>query len=203
MKTEPRPCSSVEAVARALSIVGKGGQYVLGTGDYRPRVVQGQLIDTPWTEHDSGMVGCDCAGFAISWCYKLRRHRPGYNSGPWATVTDDMNNNSVLEDAEHTQDLAEIVTTPAPGVLLIYPTITLPDHPGMRWIGHVGIVTSVRRCSEWDNATPDYSLLDVAQCMGPNGRRPGVVSTDGAIWSHHDSLWGKPEHRTRMARMLP
>ena len=197
--TAPRPCSSSEAVARALSIVGKGGQYVLGTGDYRPTAQH----DEPWTTRD-GMTGSDCAGFAISWAYKLVRHRPGFNRGAWATVADDLNCNSAIEDAQHNQELFEIVSTPAPGVLLAYPTFTLKGHDGqpLRFIGHVGIVTSVRRCTEWDHDHPRYDLLDVAQCCGPNGRRPAVIATDGSLWRHHDEAWPKPEHRTWMLRAL-
>lgn len=195
--TGPRPCSADEAVARALSLVGKGGQYILGTGDWRP--TSPTAPDVPWTTRD-GQVGSDCAGFAISWCYKLPRHRPGYNHGPWATVEDDLNSNSALEDAQHGRELFELVTTPAPGVLLLYPTFRLQGHT---FIGHVGIVTSVKRCAEWDFDHPPYRLLDVAQCKGPNGRKPAVVATDGSLWEHHDSLWPKGQRRTWMVRALP
>jgi hypothetical protein len=182
-------------------MIAKGGVYELGTGDYRPRVIDGRLIDVPWTEN-GGPLGSDCAGFAISWCYKLRRHRPGFNVGAWSSVSDDLNCNSAIEDADHEGDLFERVTTPAPGVLLVYPTIRLVGHPNP-WIGHVAIVTSVVRCREWDNERPDYSLLDVAQCCGPNGRGPAVIASDGSIWNHHDHTWPKPEHRTVMLRVKP
>jgi hypothetical protein len=40
------------------------------------------------------------------------------------------------------------------------------------------------------------------QCRGPNGKRPGIVATDGSIWDHHDALWPKPEHRSVLLRMV-
>jgi hypothetical protein len=140
----------------------------------------------------------DCFGFAVCEVYGIKRHRVGFNTGPWATVSDDLNSNSAIEDADHHGELFERVFTPAPGVLLAYPTIRLTGHT---WIGHIAIVTSVSRCLEWDHDHPWYSLLDVVQCSGPNGRKPGIVSTDGAIWDHHDAQW--PKSRTVMLRVLP
>jgi len=191
----PRPCSATEAVLRALSIVGKGGQYILGTGDYAPT----PRADLPWTER-AGQIGSDCAGFAISWCYRLPRHRPGFNVGPWSSVVDDINCNSAIEDADHAGDLFERVYTPFPGALLMYPTFHIAGVPAP-FIGHVVIVTSVARCSEWDTANPDYGLLDVAECHGPNGHTPGVVASTGAGFQRHAKTWPKPEHTTRMLRV--
>ena len=192
-----RSCSAAEAVKRALSLVGAPGQYLLGTGGYRPTAE----IDLPWTELD-GQLGSDCAGFAVSWCYKLARHRPGFNAGAWATVSDDLNCNSAIEDADHRHELFERVYTPFPGALIMYPTIRLKGYP-LPWIGHVKIVTGVSRCSTWDAAAPDWSLLDTAECCGPNGRRPAVVLGTGAGMNTHDRNWPKPEHRTVMLRALP
>lgn len=194
-----RPCSAAEAVERALSLVGKGGQYVLGTGDH---VGEGL---PPWTTRD-GVSGSDCAGFAMCWAYKLRRHRKGFNVGSWATVSDDLNCNSAIEDARHERDLFELVTgAPQPGDLVTYPTFKLVGIDGQTrtFIGHVGIVTSVTRVLEWDPATPQYELLDVVQCKGPNGRKPAVVATDGSLWAHHDTVWPKPQHRTVLLRVRP
>jgi hypothetical protein len=200
MQRSPRPCTASEAVARALSMVGSGGQYELGTGDYRA----GAADDRPWTSSHSGAVGADCAGFALSWCYKLPRHRPGLNVGPWSTVADDLNCNSAIEDADHQQDLFVRATGSIQvGDLIAYPTITLPDHPGQEWIGHVAIVVGVARAAAFDLARPDYSLLDVAQCCGPNGRAPAVIASDGSIWNQHDHQWPKPQHRTVILRARP
>ncbi len=204
--TGPRPCNATEAVLRAKTIVGKGGQYVLGTGDFRPiAAVYGNgtatgTVDLPWTEGDGGMVGSDCCGFAITWCYKLRRHRPGFNKGSWASVTDDINCNSAIEDADHAGELFERIKRPELGALLVYPTFMLR---GARFIGHVVIVTGVSRCLEWDEAAPNYGLLDVAECHGPNGHAPGVVASTGAGFTRHAALWPKPEHTTVMLRVKP
>jgi hypothetical protein len=187
------PCSASEAVIRALSLVGNGGQYILGTGDY---LGEGK---PPWTYRDK-MLGSDCAGFAICWAYKLKRHRPGFNRGKWSTVSDDINCNSALEDAQHKQELFVLADRPEPGVLLVYPTFTVS---GKRFIGHVGIVTGLSRVAEWDPLRPQYELLDVAQCRGPNERKPAVVKTDGSLWSHHDAVWPKLQHRTWMIKARP
>src|SRR5215831_17450620 len=101
-------------------MVGNGGQYELGTGGYRP----GAADDKPWTTAGSGAVGSDCAGFAISWCYKLPRHRAGFNAGAWASVADDLNCNSAIEDADHKMELFVRATGAVqPGDLIAYPTI--------------------------------------------------------------------------------
>ena len=186
------PCTATEAVQRALSLVNNGGCYWLGTGDYRPH----GTVDLPWTTNNGG-TGSDCCGFAITWCYKLVRHRPGFNVGSWSSCSDDINCNSAIEDAEHAGELFEIADRPQPGDLLTYPTIHLHGH---EFVGHVGMIVGASRCLEWDPTTPQYHLLDVAQCKGPNGRAPAVVRTDGSVWGHHDGLWPKPEHRTRVLR---
>jgi len=195
-----RPCSPDEAITRALSIVGHGGSYQLGTGDYAPRLG----LDLPWTDrqddHGNVVTGSDCAGFAICWAYKLHRHRPSFNAGSWASVESDINCNSAIEDADHNRELFERIDRPEPGCLLTYPSFRIN---GIQFIGHVVIVTSVRRCLEWDPALPDYGLLDTAECHGPNGHTPGVVASTGAGFAGHDKVWPKPEHRTIMLRVRP
>jgi hypothetical protein len=189
--------------------------YVLGTGDYRPTVISGKLVDFPWTWRE-GRQGSDCAGFAICWAYMLVRHRPGYANGrvpdefrDQSDVDDDINCNSLLEDALTTEDLCEIVETgiPQPGDLLVYPSLrlTLKDGSLFKTIGHVGIVIGNARVvgNAWNWTDPPYHLLDVAQCKGPNGRAPGVIATDGSIWEAHDDKWPKPAHRSRVVRMKP
>lgn len=204
--TEPRPVSAIEAVARALSLVNKPGAYQLGTGDYRPTVIGGHRIDRPWTERASDhAIGCDCAGFAISWCYKLQRHRPGFNKGAttFGDVEDDLNVNSVLSDATSSApDLFAIVRgAPRPGDLLCYPTFKLAGVP-LPFIGHVGVVTGTARAVDWDPAALRYDLLDVAQCAGPDGRSPAVIATDGSHWRQRAHDWPKPEHTVYLLRAL-
>lgn len=187
-------------------MVGRGGAYQYGTGDYRPRVIGGQLIDVPWTEreHDHA-IGSDCAGFAISWCYKLQRHRVGYCRGATSfdDVEDDINVNSALADATSSApDLFTIaVGLPRPGDLLCYPTFRLPG-VSLPFIGHVGICTSASRVTSWDPASPRYDHLDVAQCCGPDGRAPAVLATDGSHWSHWATTWPKPQHTVYLLRAL-
>jgi len=204
--SDPRPASAAEAVARALSIIGKGGQYALATGDYRPVTVGGHLVDLPWTAREKdGLIGSDCAGFAICWCYKLRRHRPGFNRGGDFDCEDDINNNSVLGDAMGAMDCFQVVQDlPQPGDLLSYPTFRLAGVP-QPFIGHVGICVGVDRVDidAWDLNEPRFDQLDVAQCHGPDKFTPGVVQTDGSIWLRHNHDWPKPQHRAYLIRALP
>ena len=192
----PRPCSAAEAVQRAQALLLDPSNathgYQLGSGGDG---------DLPWTTAPNGVSGSDCAGFAISWCYQLPRHRLGFNVGAWSTVADDINVDSAIQDAEHDGDLFASVTDGAqPGDLLVYPTITLPEHPGMRWIGHVCIVEMVP--DAWSLAD-GWTPLTVIQCKGPNGRMPAVQRTDGGIWTRHDAMWPKDEHRSRLLRVVP
>jgi hypothetical protein len=199
------PCSASEAVERARSLINKGGQYILGTGDYR------RSYPLPWTQR-MGQLGSDCAGFAICWCYRLIRHRPGFASGrvpeayrDQSDVDDDINCNSLIEDALTTREICELVTDePQLGDLIVYPTIRIKGVDGEvhTFIGHVGIVIGNKRAQgRWDWQHPPYRLLDIAQCKGPNGRAPAVVQTDGSIWEAHDAKWPKPSHRTCVIRM--
>jgi hypothetical protein len=196
--TGPRPSSAELAVHRALSVLGQGGEYELGGGDYYP--VGG--IDLRWTRgRETGQLVSDCSGFAISWCYQIPRHRPGFNHGDWATVSDDVNPNSAIEDADHHRELFERAPAPFVGALICYWTIHLSGHE-LPWIGHVKIVTGVSRVVGWDPERPDWSQLDTAECCGPNGRRPGVVTGTGAGMVAHDQPWPRPEHRTAMLRVV-
>jgi hypothetical protein len=183
-----RPCSPIAAVTVARSLVGCM-TYWLGTGD----------CDTPAAGKS------DCAGFAINRCYGLRRHRRGFNVGPWASVEDDLNCNSAIEDADHRQELFVRARRPELGDLLAYPTFTVKDGNGTphRFIGHIAIITGVSRMLEWDAARPQWHLLDVAQCAGPNGRTPGVLATDARHWDDHDRTFPKPEHRSVLLRPIP
>lgn len=198
----PRPATAAEAVSRAVFLLASPGNahtgYMLGTGDYR----QVHSVDVPWTQtmDSSGLVhvGCDCAGFALCWCYKVQRHRPGYNVGPWATVSDDVNSNSAIEDADHAQDLFRRVAAPEPGDLLAYPTIHLAGHT---FIGHVALIIGVGRAGTWDPRSPAYHLLDIAQACGPNGRKPACIATDGHVFDKHNETW--PKSPTVMLRAVP
>ncbi|MCA1833050.1 MAG: hypothetical protein ABR520_11310 [Mycobacteriales bacterium] len=182
--TGPRPLHDADrAVARALALIGRG-TYVFGTGD----------IDS------SGDDARDCFGFACCELFGIPRHRPGFNRGSWATVSDALNCNSAIEDADHAGELFERLSTPMPGALILYPTIHLPGHP-TPWIGHVKLVVGVSRCTAWDRDRPDWSLLDTVECRGPNGARPGIVAGNGLGMVTHDGLWPKPEHRTAMIRV--
>lgn len=190
------PCNADEAIARARQYYAlRAHQYVLGTGDYWPHHEAGAEVDLPIT-NKKGLWGVDCAGFAICWAWKLRRGRPGFNKGGWATVSDDINSDSFLEDAEHKKELSSVVKVPAVGDLLIYPSYR---KSGKRLlIGHVGIIEAVP--AEWDEDNPQYELLTVLQACGPNKRKPAVLKTNGETWAKHDKLWSLPQHRTRIVR---
>jgi CHAP domain len=205
---EPRPASAPEAVARARRLLtypsnARNG-YMLGTGDYRPRMTSTGLWDMPWsqTTDASGAIhtGSDCAGFALAWCYKLQRHRPGYNHGGAFYVEDDINSNSAIGDALGERDCFELATgAPRPGDLIAYPTFRLN---GLVFIGHVAIVVGVSRVIAWDPKAPRYDQLDIVQVCGPNGRTPAAIATDGSVFAHHAATWPKPEHTCYLLRVV-
>ncbi len=168
---------------------------MLGTGDYRPTAE-----DLPWTTNAKGH-GSDCWGYAGAWCYKLPRHRPGFNSGSWASVSDDINTDSAIEQSEHaaTDRLFEAVKTPMLGDLLVYPSIRGPDGKRLR-IGHVGII--VKLCAEWGTETPQYGELEVVQCQA--SRKPAVMRGPGVGWLFRDKFKGLRDEawRTRILRVV-
>lgn len=194
------PCSAAEAVARMLQLeADRGGQYLLGTGGYDPRNPL-----TPWTPHatPAGIeLGGDCAGVAISFAYRLCRHRPGFNRQMHATVEDDLNCDSVLEDADPErggrQELGEVVTVPQPGDLLITPSIRIPSK-NFRGIGHVRLILDASR---WNPAAPRWADVVYLECHGPNGHKPGVTRAPGGSVDIHDANWPKLEHRAALVRI--
>ena len=187
-----------DPVARAKSIVGLPMPYELGAGDYDPLYrnsgPQNELVsDLPWTHSPRGILGCDCSGFAIAYCHRMHRNAPGFNAG--GSVTDAINTTSSVEDAlgKRTRfspviaPFLGIAQMPQPGDLLVYATIYLKGHPNP-WIGHVSIILAVDPA--FDPANPDWRLVTVAQCYGPDGREPAVEITNGLFWYEHDRVWG-------------
>lgn len=178
-----RPCSVAEAVERALRFVGKG-TYVLGAGAWTP----GELADNPWTTKEGIADACDCWGY-ISWALKLPRHVPGFNRGSWASVSDDANCDSCIEDSEHQQQMFMPAPRPEPGDLLVFPSVRDPETKRRIRIGHVGIVVDVSRCLEWDPKTPAYDRLEVVQCQAST--RPAVKKGSGAGWLNREHFKGR------------
>jgi hypothetical protein len=199
--TLPRPCAAAEAVERALRLLATKPvePYVLGTGDFHPA----STIDMPFSKNSFG-YGCDCWGFAGSWCYQLPRHRPGFNKGPWATVADDVNCDSAIEQADHAAKLTDVVWSavadaPRAGDLLVWPSIR--DKHGARLrIGHVSIVLEVP--AEWDWLHPQYGLCKVAQCA-PGA--PAIRASSGKSWEGRETFRGLTDvaWRTRILRVAP
>ena len=189
------PCSPEEAVTRLLSIENNGGQYLLGTGDYVPTAP-----GVPWTTRN-GELGSDCAGAAICFAFRLRRHRIGFNAQPSATVSDDLNVDSIVEDADPRRgghlELGELVTIPAPGILLITPTIRLPDK-NFTMMGHVRLILDATR---WNPAAPKWADVVYLECRGPQHHKPGVVRNTGESVDQHDKVWPKVLHRAAMVRI--
>ncbi len=205
----PRPCSAELAVARAINLLVNSslGNAThpdwLGTGNYP---LTG--ADVPWTTNAGG-TGCDCHGLAC-WAYTLPRHRPGYNHGAHATVSDDDNCDAAIEDSTHERDLWTLVellpaprNRPEPGDLLCWPTIRVGGKR-VRY-AHTLLVESVDRVTAWDWATPAWPLIDVIQVKGPNGRKPAAVRSTAAICAAA-RYWGgavHEEYRTRVLRSVP
>jgi hypothetical protein len=155
----------MDAVDRALTLLGSSLPYVLGGGNHLgPTRVKRNGTLSP--------LGFDCWGFADSFAFQRPRHHPGFNRGWWATVADDINCDSAIEDAEHRRQIYEVVTTPRRGDLLVMPSIRVA---GKRVrIGHVWLVAGVP--AEWDLTHPQYELIDVLQC---SPSKPAIKRTMG------------------------
>jgi hypothetical protein len=181
------PITASEAVQRAQTwATTAAGCYQLGEGDYFP--VQPNV---PLTKG-----GCDCDGFVL-WAWRTPRHRKGYNVGSWATVSDDVNPNSLLEDAQHAKDLCTPVmyNDVRPGDLLCYPTFHYQDAHGAihEFIGHIAIIVAVPAGFK---VGQKWTQLQIVQVCGPNGRVPAALTTDGSVFDTHDATWPVPIHTT-------
>jgi hypothetical protein len=181
------PCSLEEAVARMLELeASRLGCYSWGAGGYHP--ANPKQLGMTLGEDTALGLGWDCAG-AVVHALRLTRHRPGFNRQMHASITDDLNVDSLLEDADPDRggrgELGQLVTTPAPGILLLTPTIKIPekhfDEPG-----HVRLILDA---SGWNPAAPRWADVIYLECRGPNGRRPGVVRDHGASVDKHDADW--------------
>lgn len=187
--------TALEAVARVQSLLAlRDGVYYLGAGNYQP-----EHNDNPYTPSPYGPAA-DCrVVFLHGW--KVKQHRPSFNHGSWATVSDDVNYNSLIEDGLHKHELGVALpatTMPRPGDIIAYPTINLPGHP-QPFIGHGALVESVPA-----NYAPGggWHQLTTLQCMGPPRRGPAVLRVDGHAFDHHDADWPKAEHRTWLIRPM-
>jgi hypothetical protein len=189
----PRITTPLEAVSRARSLVGRG-TYALGTGGYKPSPGIDEDLD-PWIPHPrTNQRGdfCDCWGL-VSWAFRQRRHRPGYNPG--GSVTDDINTDSAIEDASRIPkgaakpraELWQLVDTHSAqcGDLIVYPSIRGPGGERLR-IGHVGIICAV-----------DYPVgkglslpFRVIQCSSQQPLGAAIRETDARAWEKRDRWQG-------------
>lgn len=189
-----------EAVERARTLLGKGHPYVLGGGNREgpTRVAKkdqaGKIIGYT-------VPGFDCWGFADAWSYDHPRHDPGFNVGPWATVQNDRNCDSAIEDAEHTRQRYAVIDRPELGCLLVMPSVRDPKTKKRIRIGHVWITSSIASVLEWDPAHPQYQLLETLQCQA--SKSPAVRLGAGPL---HDGRTfrgeTRDEWRIRMLRVL-
>jgi hypothetical protein len=179
------------AVARAHELLGKAFPYVLGTGNRKgaTRIRKKDGTFTPF--------GFDCWGFADAWAYDHPRHDPGFNVGPWATVSDDRNCDSAIEDAEHRRQAYEVIDTPEIGCLIVMPSIR--DENGKRIrMGHVWLAAVVP--DAWNPAKPQYDTIITLQCQASSHPAikmgPGPRSDARTFHGVTDDAW-----RIRMLRV--
>jgi hypothetical protein len=181
-----------EAVARVLSLLGQGYPYVLGTGNRRG-ATRKRLKDGTWSKY-----GFDCWAVADSYAYDNPRTDPGFNAGPWATVTDDRNCDAAIEEAEHIGKHYQVIDTPELGCLIVMPSIR--DKHGTRIrIGHVWHAVGVPEV--WVPSRPRYDTIDTVQCQARTSpaikRGPGPKGDGRTYQGLTDDAW-----RIRMLRVL-
>lgn len=192
-----------EYIARLRTQVGKG-EYQLGAGGWDPKHPD-TCFHPHWdVENHPGVIGCDCSAYAIKYGLKLSGHRPGFGRGPGAHVVDYINSDSALYDAIHNRELFELVEgPPIEADLLVIPS-RFDSKTGVRiGIGHV-MATVRNRALEWDHEVlpRPWHLVDVVQCRGPNGARPGVIESTAEYCARHDAKWVKvPEMWSQVIRV--
>ncbi len=191
------PLSPEQALQRMLELeASRKGVYSWGAGHFDP--LHPELLGMTLGEDRSIGLGWDCAG-AISYAYGLTRHRPGFNRQAHATVEDDINVMSILEDANGAlgghEELGERVTIPAPGVLLLTPTVTI----AAKHFAEPGHVRMILDATKWDPKAPRWADVVYLEACGPNGRSPGVIRNSGESVDRWDKLW--PSHRAAMVRI--
>lgn len=187
--------NALEALERCKKLVG-AGTYLLGALD-----------------EDADRLVFDCTSLVMRHAFGLDGHRPNFNrdwkvdfmTGATATVVDDINSNSAIENALFgNRELFEIVTgAPQLGDLIACPTIRLPQHPDKGpWIGHAAIVSGVDRArGKWDPQLPLFSLLDIIECRGPDERHPAIRYHNGTYFEGWRDTWPKVQHRSWLLRV--
>lgn len=179
-----------EASVRALAMVGTLWPYVLGGGNHKGptkvRLANGTM----------SALGYDCWGFAWSHCYEEPRTVAGFNKGPWATVTDAINCDSAIEEAEHVGKTFQVVDAPHVGDLLVMPSIRDKNGKRIR-IGHVWIVTGVP--AEAPATLAEYETVQCQASSKPAIKLgPGPKSDARTFKGLTDEDW-----RIRVLRVLP
>jgi hypothetical protein len=140
---------------------------------------------------------CDCSGLT-AWLHRLDRRQllaaaRGDRPNVWVDLDGDgdldpavvawLGTGGIITDALGARRWYEPVDRPELGALLVYAA----DPNAGRGFGHVGMVTGGLP-AEWDpRSLALWRRLQVVDCHGPNGRRPGVMQVDGGGWGR---VWG-------------
>jgi hypothetical protein len=161
----PRQADQLLRAAHARSL--KSIAYGLGKGGRDPDA------DSP-ADKDGRL---DCSGLTC-WIDRLDRLQIVNGKEVW------LGTGGIIADATTDRSFYEKIDRPELGCLLVYAS----DKKGGRPYGHVGMVTGGLP-AEWDPTAPAcWKSLEVTDCHGPNGRRPGVTLVNGSGWGKN---WGK------------
>jgi hypothetical protein len=161
----PRQADQLLRAAHARSI--KSIAYGLGRGGRKP--------DAESPADKDGR--CDCSGLTC-WIDRLDRLQVVDGEEVWLSTS------GIIADAQGKRRWYVEVDRPELGDLLVYAS----DKKAGRPYGHVGMVTGGLP-AEWDPKVPAcWKALEVTDCHGPNGRRPGVSLVTGSGWGKN---WGK------------
>lgn len=176
-----------EAIARAYAVLGTGHYLLGGTDLPQPdgqRLSRGRGFRPGWR--------MDCAGLVL-WAYDIPRHEPGANRGPWATVEDDWNTDSMIEDSQHHQARFFPVDRHRvrEGDIVVYHT---SHADGLTTMGHTALVVGVK---------PSDGSITVIQCHGPNGAVAAVETPDTVFQLHDRAHPHNPSVYLRVKRSDP
>jgi hypothetical protein len=118
----------------------------------------------------------DCSGYTC-WLHRLDRLQVVDGDEVW------LGTGGIIADATGKRLWYTQIDRPEVGALLVYAS----DGKAGRPYGHVGMIVGGLP-AEWDPKDAAlWKALQVTDCHGPRGRKPGVMTVSGAGWGRH---WG-------------
>jgi hypothetical protein len=181
-----RPTTPAEAASRARSMIGfKVPLHANAPAGIVPmriayRIDGGNGGTDPLAPHCASwsygwrVPTSDCVGLACWAIGTSRFHKEFTEYGG------DMNTDSMILDADGKRSFYTDADRPRVGGLCVTPSIFTKGRP--RRPGHVGVIVKVP--TEWDPKAPQWDLVHVVHCHGPQSavHMPAISLGDAWLW---------------------